>query len=101
MLWTVWVWAVLIRNMVVGNFSWSFKSIHIALAVVSLAFAVVTWKITTKSRRFTREVERERNPRPERLSASQLAVGLARLGLKRRAEGRAASPSSAPGDVPD
>ena len=83
--WTVWVWIVLVRNMIVGNFGWSFKLIHIVLAVVSLAFAVVTWHITTTSRRFAKQVERERNPRPDRLSPAQLAVGAVRLGLRRGA----------------
>ncbi|HXY43942.1 MAG TPA: hypothetical protein VEH29_07130 [Acidimicrobiales bacterium] len=104
-LWTVWIWLVLIRNMVVGNFHWSFKLIHIGLAVVSLAFAAVTWQITTTSRRFAREVERERNPKPERLTASQLARGVVRLGLRKRAGTEAVSasrPSSeaAPAPVP-
>lgn len=109
--WTVWVWVVLIRNMVVGNFAWSFKAVHTLLAVVSLAFAIVTWQITTRSRRFTREVERERNPRTDRMSPSQLAAGAVRLGLRKRAGRRGAdvektsaavqAPASAPGEVPD
>ena len=53
-LWTVWIWVVLVRNMIVGNFNWSFKLIHILLAVGSVAFAVVTWQITTKSVSATR-----------------------------------------------
>jgi uncharacterized membrane protein len=83
-IWTVWIWVVLVRNMVVGNFGWAFKLLHIVLAIVSVAFAVVTWHITTTSRRFARQVERERNPRPDRLSPSQLAVGLLRVRLGKR-----------------
>ncbi|MGD0593682.1 MAG: hypothetical protein ABSB54_08405 [Acidimicrobiales bacterium] len=97
--WTVWIWVVLIRNMVVGNFHWSFKLIHITLAIVSLAFAVVTWQITTTSRRFAREVERERNPKPDRMSTAQLARGAVRLGLRKRA-GRGAAVTSEAGSVP-
>jgi len=98
-LWAVWVWVVLVRNMVVGNFSWSFKTVHIVLAVVSLAFAVATWQITTTSRRFTREVERERNPKPDRMSASQLAAGAIRLGLRKR-QGAGGSGQQTPSEVP-
>jgi hypothetical protein len=85
--------------MVVGNFHWSFKLVHIGLAVVSLAFAVVTWQITTTSRRFTREVEKDRNPKPDRMSTPQLAGSLVRLGLKKRFGAAAATPSSS--DTPD
>jgi hypothetical protein len=94
-----WVWIVLIRNMIVGNFSWSFKAIHIGLGLVSLAFAVATWKITSDSRRFTRAVERERNPPPERMKASELAVGAMRLGLRkaRAAAGATATGATATG----
>jgi hypothetical protein len=98
-LWTVWIWVVLVRNMIVGNFNWSFKLIHILLAVGSVAFAVVTWQITTKSRRFTREVERERNPKAERMSASQLAIGAARLGVRGRSR-LFGSPQRTPAPAP-
>jgi hypothetical protein len=70
--------------MVVGHFDWSFKLIHITLAVISLAFAVVTWRIATDSRRYTRAVEKERNARPDRMSATQLAAGAVRLGWRKR-----------------
>ena len=107
-LWTVWIWVVLVRNMIVGHFDWSFKLIHIFLAVVSVAFAVVTWQITTKSRRFTREVERERNPKGDRMSASQLAFGAGRLGARGRSRvfgssrgTPAAAPAPLAGDPPD
>lgn len=83
-IWTFWVWAVLIRNMIVGNFAGSFKLVHIALALVSLAFAVVTWHITSTSRRFTREVEKARRARADRMSPAQLALGVVRLGMRKR-----------------
>jgi hypothetical protein len=78
---TVWVWVVLIRNMVVGNYGVSFRLIHIGLGIVALAFAVATWKITSDSRRYTRAVERERQP--ERMKSATLAVGTARLGWRK------------------
>jgi len=110
-IWTFWVWAVLIRNMIVGNFAGSFKLVHIALALVSLAFAVVTWHITSTSRRFTREVERSRRARADRMSPAQLALGVVRLGMRKRS-GRgspdpvgqveqAPLPVPAPGASPD
>lgn len=50
--WAVWVWVVLVRNMVVDKTqSWSFRGVHIALAVISLAFAAATWRITGNARR--------------------------------------------------
>jgi hypothetical protein len=76
-LWAVWVWAVLIRNMITDSKDgWSFRLVHIGLAIVSLAFAVVTWVITTKARRFTRDVERERRGTPDRLRTAH-ALGAA------------------------
>lgn len=98
--WAVWVWVVLIRNMIVGNFAWSFKAIHIVIAIVSLAFAVATWRITTTSRRFTREVERQRSGRSDRLSATQMAVGAVRLGMRKRAGRNARSPTTLPAAQP-
>jgi hypothetical protein len=83
-LWTVWVWAVLVRNMIVDTKDgWSFRLVHIGLAIVSLAFAVVTWVITTKARRFTRQVERERRSSPDPLRTAR-ALGAASAGMARR-----------------
>jgi hypothetical protein len=49
--WTVWVWATRLLNI------WSddardlpFKAVHTGLAVVSIGFAIVTWRIVTRSR---------------------------------------------------
>lgn len=76
-IWTAWVWIVLIRNMIISHDPWSFRLIHIGLGIVSLAFAVVTWRITGNTRRFTRSVERERRPqsaqRPESAQTPQSA----------------------------
>ncbi|NNN18643.1 MAG: hypothetical protein HKL84_02185 [Acidimicrobiaceae bacterium] len=46
-LWTFYVWAVLVRNMILDKSnSLAFRAIHIALAIVSIAFAAVTWRIS-------------------------------------------------------
>jgi predicted branched-subunit amino acid permease len=49
--WTVWVWFTRIGN-VIGDDgrSFGFKAVHVALALVSAAFAVVTWRIAARSR---------------------------------------------------
>ncbi len=51
-LWTVYVWGTRIWN-VVGDDgrSFGFKAVHVALAVVSVAFAVATWVIVSRVRR--------------------------------------------------
>ncbi|MEI6700286.1 MAG: hypothetical protein WCL38_00830 [Actinomycetota bacterium] len=49
--WSVWVWAVLVRNMLVDHtHGWSFRVVHLALAAVSLGFAWATWRIAGRSR---------------------------------------------------
>jgi hypothetical protein len=72
-IWTAWVWVVLIRNMIISTSSLSFRLIHIGLGIVSIAFAVVTWRITSTTRQFTRAVERERKPPAERKSVAHRA----------------------------
>ncbi len=49
--WTVWVWATRIWN-VLGDDerSTGFKLVHLALALVSVGFAVVTWGIVRRVR---------------------------------------------------
>ena len=49
--WTVWVWATRIWN-VLGDDERSvgFKVVHALLALVSVAFAVVTWGIVRRVR---------------------------------------------------
>jgi hypothetical protein len=45
--WTFYVWAVLVRNMIVDRTNTlAFRAIHIGLAIVSFAFAAVTWRIS-------------------------------------------------------
>ena len=49
--WTVWVWGTRIWN-VLGedDRGAGFKLVHVALALVSVAFAVVTWGIVRRVR---------------------------------------------------
>jgi len=55
-LWAVWVWAVLIRNMLTDHTAtWAFRAVHISLAIISIAFAVATWMIARAGRRQTSE----------------------------------------------
>lgn len=51
-LWTLWVWGTRIWN-IVGDDSRSagFKAVHIVLAAVSVAFAVATWIIASRTPR--------------------------------------------------
>ena len=49
-IWTVLVWGVFIRNVVRDRtHSTSFVVVHVSLAVVSLAFAVVIWRISMRA----------------------------------------------------
>jgi hypothetical protein len=51
-IWTVYVWGTRIGN-VVGDESRSFgfKAVHVALALVSVAFAVAAWVVVSRNRR--------------------------------------------------
>jgi hypothetical protein len=108
------VWVVLIRNMITDSRDgWSFRLVHIGLAIVSLAFAVATWLITTKARRFTRDVERGRRGAPDPLRTAH-ALGAASAVMARhwrstKSSGRSSpagppaqpgAPEPAPGEVP-
>ena len=47
--WSIWVWAVLVKNMLNDHtHGLSFRVVHIILAVISVAFAVVTILIAQK-----------------------------------------------------
>jgi len=99
-LWAVWVWAVLIHNMIFDTKDgWSFRLIHIGIAIVSLAFAVVTWHITTKARRFTRDVERERRSSPDPLRTAR-ALGSASAVMARHWRNSRSSPRQRPPQPP-
>ncbi len=54
--WTLFIWVTRIRN-IVGDETRSagFKAIHVALAVVSVAFAVAIWRVASRSRRSVRD----------------------------------------------
>jgi hypothetical protein len=59
--WTVFVWVVFIKNIVPDHkFSTGFKVVHISLAIVSIALAVVAFAV----------VRGVRHPRPEREKAA-------------------------------
>ncbi len=46
-LWTFYVWAVLVRNMIIDRTDTvAFRAVHIGLAIVSFAFAALTWQIS-------------------------------------------------------
>jgi hypothetical protein len=49
-IWTVFVWGVFIRNVVRDRtHSTGFVVVHVSLAAVSLAFAVVIWRIAMRA----------------------------------------------------
>jgi methylmalonyl-CoA mutase cobalamin-binding subunit len=48
--WTVWVWATRIWNLLADDHSVGFKVVHSVLALVSVGFAVVTWGIVRRVR---------------------------------------------------
>ena len=48
-IWSLWVWAVLVRNMAVDHtHGLGFRVVHVGLAVVSVAFAIATLVIASK-----------------------------------------------------
>ena len=64
----MWVWAVLIRNMLVDRtHSAGFRLVHIGLAVVSLAFAAATLWVASRGRR---------HPAPDAGTATGPAAGV-------------------------
>ena len=57
-LWTVFVWGTFIRNIVGDSHrSATFKLIHVALAVVSIVFALALWTVASRNRRRDRVEE--------------------------------------------
>ena len=51
-LWTVFVWATRIKNIVGDDTrSTGFKAVHIVLAIVSVAFAVAIWGVASRGRK--------------------------------------------------
>ena len=49
--WTVFIWGVRMRNILGDDRSTGFNVVQLALAVVSVAFAVAIWRVATRSRR--------------------------------------------------
>ncbi len=49
-IWTVFVWGTRIKNVLDGDRSWQFITVHVALALVSVAFALGTWRVVTQNR---------------------------------------------------
>jgi len=50
--WSVWVWAVLVRNMLIDHtHSTEFRVVHVVLAIISLAFATATFVIAQRMAR--------------------------------------------------
>ena len=61
-LWSVFVWGVLIRNMLKDHtHGTGFRVVHIALAVVSIGFAVAAWMIAARSARAGRSARSARS----------------------------------------
>ena len=60
-LWTVYVWVTRIWN-IWGDDTrdFSFKAVHTVLAVISVGFAVVAWRIVSRNRRRTRDARSDR-----------------------------------------
>ena len=62
-LWSVFVWGVLVRNMLKDHtHGFGFRAVHITLAVISISFAVATWRIAGRAgraARASRRTERE------------------------------------------
>jgi len=99
-LFTVWIWVVLIRNMVEATHdTWSFRLIHIALGVASLAFAVATWVITNQSRRFAKAVDRSRRPATGSLTSVSAAGAAGAIGRGIAARRRRARTADTVGSV--
>ncbi len=58
--WTIFVWGFFVRNLLSGRARPAgFVAVHLALAAVSIGFAVVTWAIASRSARPAPERDRE------------------------------------------
>ena len=49
--WTAFVWLTFVRNIAGDNHSTAFKVVHITLAVISVGFAVLIWRVAGRARR--------------------------------------------------
>jgi hypothetical protein len=50
-IWTLFVWGTRIKNVFDQNKGTGFVVVHVALALISVAFAVGCWWVTTQNRR--------------------------------------------------
>jgi membrane protein implicated in regulation of membrane protease activity len=58
--WTVYVWATRIWNIIGDDTrSFGFKAVHTVLAVISVAFAVLVWRVVHRVRHRERAEARE------------------------------------------
>jgi uncharacterized membrane protein len=53
--WTVFVWLTRIKNILGDDHDFGFKAVHTMLAFVSVAFAVVVWRVVGNVRHKQRE----------------------------------------------
>jgi hypothetical protein len=49
-LWTVFVWGTRIKNVFDQDRDWKFVAVHVALAAVSVLFALGCWRVVTQNR---------------------------------------------------
>jgi uncharacterized membrane protein len=49
--WTVFVWLTRVKNILGDDHDFGFKAVHTLLALVSIAFAVVVWRVVGNVRR--------------------------------------------------
>lgn len=55
--WSIWIWAVLVRNMLIDhNHAFSFRAVHIVLAIISFGFAIATLIIAQRMSRGLRSI---------------------------------------------
>ena len=62
-LWTFFIWAVFVRNLVKDHtHGAAFKAVHLTLAVISVALGVAIWRVATRARAGRRASERAGTP---------------------------------------
>lgn len=47
--WTLLIWAVFVKNQIGSDETFGFKAVHLTLAVVSMALAVVVWRVASRN----------------------------------------------------
>ena len=60
-LWTVFIWAFRISNIIGGDDSFGFKFVHSMLALVSILFALAIWTVVSRNRRDRDDARRDDN----------------------------------------